>query len=154
MRHVFIVTSGAYSDYRISGVFSTKELAEEYVQLSGSDSIVEEYLLDEPINKTDDALWRVLLNIENHNVLSCEIVNYFEYIDRIDGVSYHEYHEGKCLMFYLRADTKERAIKIANERLNQVLCGRDMFYRRVFVEIIGCFGRGYPIVDYNTGEII
>lgn len=33
MRNVYIVTHGCYSDYSIAGVFDTRELAEEYIQL-------------------------------------------------------------------------------------------------------------------------
>ena len=154
MSNIFIVTSGDYSDYGISAVFSTRQLAEEYVQRHGTEYIVEEYPLDPLDDRTDNVLWNVLMKIENHDVLSCRRIDWFEYVDCKNSVRYFEYSVGRCLMFYLRADTMDRAIKIANERLNQVLCGKDMFYRRVFIQVKGYYGVEYPIVDYNTGEII
>ena len=154
MGDIFIVTSGEYSDYGISAVFSTRELAEEYVQRNGSDYRVEEYPLDPLDDRTDNVLWNVLMKIENHNVLSCRRIGKFEYVDCGNCVRYVIAHSGECLSFNLRADTMDRAIKVANERMNQVLCGRDMFYRKVFIKVKGYFGMGYPIVDYDTGEII
>lgn len=151
MSNIFIVTSGEYSDYRISAVFSTKELAKEYIQHHGSDYRVEEYPLDD---RVDNVLWNVLIKIDNHNVLSCRKIGEHEYKYLINSVRYVESPNGKCLSFGVIARTAEKAKKIANERLNQVLCGRDMFYQKVFIKVKGYFGMGYQIVDYNTGEII
>lgn len=52
----YVVTSGAYSDYRIEGVFSTKEKAEifkKYLEKDGFSDYpeIEEYELDKPIDK-------------------------------------------------------------------------------------------------------
>lgn len=32
MKNIFVVTSGQYSDYSITAVFSTRELAEEFIK--------------------------------------------------------------------------------------------------------------------------
>jgi hypothetical protein len=68
---VYVVTSGAYSDYGISAVFSTREKAEEFIRLRrefgttnldgtvfySDEYTVEEYALDEePVPKTG-AFW-------------------------------------------------------------------------------------------------
>lgn len=48
MAKVYVATSGDYSDYGIDGVFSAKELAEEFVQSTNpKEGQVEEYELDE-----------------------------------------------------------------------------------------------------------
>lgn len=155
MSNIFIVTSGDYSDYGISAVFSTRDLAEEYVQRNGSDYRVEEYPVDEPIDR-EERIWEVLLEIDNHNVVSCQSWRNEKYVPWPckNGVHYIKLARGWCLQFFIMADTMDRAIKVANERMNQVLCGRDMFYQKVFIKVKGYFGMRYPIVDYNTGEII
>lgn len=48
---VYIVTAGCYSDYRIKAIFSTQELANEYVSLCQDLELneIEEWELDNPI---------------------------------------------------------------------------------------------------------
>lgn len=52
MKSVFVISHGDYSDYRINRVFSTKELADDYVTkekiLNDIDYDIEEFPLDEP----------------------------------------------------------------------------------------------------------
>ena len=48
-----------------------------------------------------------------------------------------------------------RAIKVANERVAQIVANKDLFYASAFNKVEwGIFGiRDYPWVDYNTGKI-
>lgn len=48
MSEIYVVTKGDYSDYHIKGVFSTKEMANRFLdRLQSSDASMETYLLDE-----------------------------------------------------------------------------------------------------------
>ena len=44
---IYLVTEGEYSDYHIEGVFSSRELAEEYISGDCKDGSIEEYYLDD-----------------------------------------------------------------------------------------------------------
>jgi hypothetical protein len=46
MKKVYLVTSGSYSDYGVEAVFSTRELAKEWINGSKGDYDIEEYDLD------------------------------------------------------------------------------------------------------------
>lgn len=67
MPSVFISSTGAYSDWSIRGVFSTRELAEDYQrrcnteipkdeQYFGSFNDIEEHILDLPLTRADQGL--------------------------------------------------------------------------------------------------
>ena len=53
MAKIFIVTSGEYSDYHIDAAFSTREKAEEYVDIYGPDYMIKEYEVDAPVCDKD-----------------------------------------------------------------------------------------------------
>ena len=116
-KKIYIVTSGDYSDYRIERVFSTKEKANEFVQQHGTDYRIEEYVVDEEIKK-EQKLWLIAFDTKNNKLLSavshapndCNI----EFIDtckRQDSVC-----NDSSIIFWLEADTMDRAIKVAKER--------------------------------------
>lgn len=150
MKKVYIVTSGNYSEYHIEAVFTTKELAEDYVIHNGVDYDIEEYDVDEPFER-GDVLWKVRLNIDTHEERGCGVTDKDKFKDLIlydDSTC-----SGDCLTFWIVADTSERAIKVANERLNQVKAGAMMFYREVFRHHRDQWGDGYKYVDYHTGQI-
>lgn len=150
MKKIYLVISGGYPESRIEAVFSTKELAEEYVLHNGTDYEVEEYDVDVPFER-GDVLWRVRLNIDTHEERGCEATNKPAYKDL---VLYDDYTMcGDCLTIWVEADTSERAIKVANGRLNQVKAGGMMFYREVFRRNHTNWG-GYNHVDYRTGEVV
>jgi hypothetical protein len=51
MATIYVVTAGAYSDYHIAGVFSSKEKAAKFCPLAtddGREARIEEYELDKP----------------------------------------------------------------------------------------------------------
>jgi hypothetical protein len=149
MKKVYIVTSGDYSEYRIEAVFTTNELAEDYVLHNGVDYEIEEYDVDEPFER-GDVLWKVRMNIDTHEERGCGVTDKDEYKDLIlyDDCTC----SGDCLTFWIVADTSERAIKVANERLNQVKAGAMMFYREVFRRHRDRWGNTYKYVDYHTGQ--
>lgn len=110
MEKVYVVTAGCYSDYHISAIFSTQEKAEEYIAYHGTDYRMEEYPIDEEFER-EESVWRVSIDLQDgltstvrHNrdcaeVNTCQIVSFWR----------------QKINFYVRADTSERAIKIARE---------------------------------------
>lgn len=116
-KKIYIVTSGEYSDYGIERVFSTKEKANEFVQQHGTDYRIEEYVVDEEIKK-EHKLWLIAFDIKNNKLRSAvsHATNDFniKFIDtckRQDSVG-----NVSSIFFGLKADTMDRAIKIAKER--------------------------------------
>jgi hypothetical protein len=60
MNKIYIVTSGSYSDYQINAVFSTRELAQKYVdKFESTDYRVEEHELDTGTRNYDKSLYHV-----------------------------------------------------------------------------------------------
>lgn len=156
MDKVYIVTYGNYSDYSICAVFSTIDKAEEYVQQHGSMFRIEEHLLDEEVKQSE--IWDVEIGLLSHNIKQCESCSYSWSSERVDKFRIFEpvfrSSEWTAKMF-LRADSMDRAIKVANERVAQIVANKDLFYASAFNKVKwGIFGiRDYPWVDYNTGKI-
>lgn len=113
-KKIYIVTSGEYSDYRIERVFSTKEKANEFVQQHGTDYGIEEYVVDEEKVKKEEKIWKVEINIDNNSVIESIPHNFSR---REEGTcEYHEYMCNDVVDLYVKADSMDKAIKIAKER--------------------------------------
>lgn len=112
-KKIYIVTSGEYSDYSIDAVFSTKEKAEEYIQQHGTDYAIEEYDLDEEVEKKTK-LWKI--TFDKNGVAKAYTQDYLinETVDTC-YVCVLWYGE-RYIHFYVDADSMDRAIKIARER--------------------------------------
>jgi hypothetical protein len=156
MDKVYIVTHGGYSDYSICAVFSTRDKAEEYIQQHGNTFRIEEYSLDENVEQSE--IWIVEIGISTHNVKQCESVSDSWHNDKVDKFRVFEpvlSSDEWSIKIVLRADSMNRAIKVANERVAQIVANKDLFYASAFNKVEwGIFGiRDYPWVDYNTGKI-
>ena len=57
-KKVYVVTNGSYSEYAIEGIFSTRELAEAYVQKAKRGTI-EEWVVDEQQDVIQRPYWQV-----------------------------------------------------------------------------------------------
>ena len=156
MNKVYIVTHGIFSDYSICAVFSTIDKAEEYIQQHGNTFRIEEHLLDEEVKQSE--IWIVEIGMLSHNINQCESCSDSWSVERVDEFRIFEpvfrISEWSVKMF-LRADSMDRAIKVANERVAQIVANKDLFYASAFNKAEwGIFGiRDYPWVDYNTGKI-
>lgn len=156
MDKVYIITYGNYSDYSICAVFSTRDKAEEYIQQHGNVFRIEEHLLDEAVEHSE--IWSVEIGISTHKVKQCESVSDSWYNERVDKFRIFEpvlSSDEWSIKIVLRADSMNRAIKVANERVAQIVANKDLFYASAFNKVEwGIFGiRDYPWVDYNTGKI-
>ena len=156
MDKVYIITYGNYSDYSICAVFSTKDKAEEYVQQHGNTFRIEEHLLDEEVEQSE--IWGVEIGLLFHEIKHCESCSDNWSSGRVDkfrvfGPVFRS-SEWSAKMF-LRADSMNRAVKVASERVAQIVANKDTFYASAFNKVEwDIFGiRDYPWVDYNTGKI-
>ena len=117
-KKIYIVTSGEYSDYRIDAVFSTRELAEDYIQHNGTDYRIEEYNLDEEIDR-NTKLWRVEFDIKDGEFKEACVRDYAA-DDFRDTCYVSEYFRSHRIHFFVNAETMNKAVKIARERFAAV----------------------------------
>lgn len=139
-KKVYVVTSGTYSDYHITAIFSTNKRAKEYVLLkngseSYSDYRVEVYTLDElaPILDTGIRTFSFHMDREGnlvlhegselpkgdipedlHPVFSCHVKSLGWTMGRTTGFE-------DTRFFKVQARDLQGAIKIANEQRSQML---------------------------------
>ena len=113
-KKIYIVTSGCYSDYRIERVFSTKEKANEFIQQHGTDYRIEEYVVDEEKVKKEEKIWDVEIDIDDNSVIQSIPRNF---LCREEGTcEHHEYFRNDVVDLCVKADSMDKAIKIAKER--------------------------------------
>jgi len=117
--NVYVVTTGDYSDYHIEAIFSTKELADEYVRRGGDEYEVDEWELDTPI---PDALIRVSMFLDGR-VDSVDHVIVKEIKGSSEGfyMFTESFNGDVVLIWYVKTDSEERAIKVVNEKRIQIL---------------------------------
>lgn len=154
MDKVYIITYGDYSDYSICAVFSTRNKAEEYIQQHGNTFRIEEHLLDEEVEQSE--IWIVEIGMLSHKVKQCESYSDSWSRERVDKFRVFEplfSNSEWSIKLLLRADSMNRAVKVANERVAQIVANKDLFYTSAFTKIKRTFLYDYPWVDYNTGKI-
>ena len=152
----YVVTAGEYSDYRIEGIFSSREKAEEYINHSPDKNLngIDEWVLDkkkpnkrEKIFKVTSSFDKIDFHISGEEHYSIEYKDLMQY--------YIEWNRSHNIHFYIYTDTRERAIKIASERLRQVKAEEYFRYpllRRPCYEYYT--NQIYPTIHYHTGEIV
>ena len=152
----YVVTAGEYSDYRIEGVFSSREKAEEYINNSTNMTLngIDEWILDE---KKPDKREKIFSVISDFDKIDFHVYGREYYpIEYKDLMQYYiKWDKSHNIRFYIYTDTRERAIKIASERLRQVKAEEHSRYpilRRPATTI--CGQEKFPFTHYHTGEII
>lgn len=156
MDKVYIITYGDYSDYSICAVFSTRDKAEEYIQQHGDTYRIEEYSVDEEIEQSE--IWSVKIGLYSHKIKRCEWCDDNWSRERVDQFRVFEpsFSDSEwSIKMLLRADSMNRAVKVANERVAQIVANKDIFYASAFNKVErGIFRiQDYPRTDYNTGKI-
>lgn len=156
MDKVYIITYGDYSDYSICAVFSTIDKAEEYIQQHGNAFRIEEHLLDEVVEQSE--IWSVEIGMMSHKIKQCVSCSDGWSIERVDKFRVFEptFRNSEWgIKMFLRADSMDMAIKVANERVAQIVANKDIFYASAFNKIECGLLRiqNYPWTDYNTGKI-
>ena len=159
MAKVFIVTSGEYSDYGIDRVFSTRKLAEQYVDTKDDDWQIEEYELDEPIER-ETHIFAVRMSIRSKEVERCSISSC---LSKKDCIEYYERglfeNPDPRIIFYIESDSKERAIKIASERFGAVIANEKIVYEhlreRIVLNKVFCIPEyEYPLYNFINGNVV
>jgi len=124
MKQIFVVTSGIYSDYGISAVFSTRELAEEFIKdfprQSYDEHIIEEYLLDPKLPQPKGNRQGFFVQMSKSG--NCEFIrkeNSFQEEFFTGKISY--FHDHSSMNIYVFADDEQHAIKIANEKRGELI---------------------------------
>jgi len=160
-KKVYVVTAGDYSDYHIKGIFDSREKAEEYINHSTDSDLneIEEYNLNELKPDKREKLFEIRSDFEN---IDCKIVGPSSepmmYKDLMHIMNFGLGDRKQYIYFYICADTRERAIKIASERLRQVKAEEHFRYpllrRSIGVKYNGYEQQIYPFVHYHTGEVV
>ena len=124
---VYMVTTGCYSEYRVNGVYSTKEAAEYAHSLYNSGNEIEELTVDElPDHPRGLASWLVLMDGDGNTrdvhktdpMFSNESVRYYA-----AGLGWFR-ENNDCMVFTMWAKDKDHAVKVANEtRIMLKACG-------------------------------
>lgn len=130
MRHVWIVTTGVYSDYGICAIFSTEAKAEEYTERfkeradhTGFD------IVRWPLDQLDQLKGKYSYHVQmsrNGDVLQVtrDDVDYRldGEINRYSGIWYNKnLRPGRLFWASVTTDSEEAAIKITNEKRVQFI---------------------------------
>lgn len=121
MQKIFLVTSGSYSDYNVDAIFSTRELAEEWIKYQKDDDFtIEENELDPTIDKEsyDNIPTFSVTIFKNGDILSLFRMSQFtkkEFKTVINGPRYFGSPNTLTLDIITRARDEEHARKIAGE---------------------------------------
>lgn len=153
---VYVVTAGEYSDYRIKGIFSSREKAEEYINYSTNRDLngIDEWVLDEKKPNKREKIFKVESSFDN---IDFHINGGGDYpIEYKDLMQYYiDWNRKPGISFYIYTDTRERAIKIASERLQQVKAKEYFRYPLLRRPVTTSYGRDeFPLTHYHTGEVI
>lgn len=128
MRKVFVVTTGSYSDYGIDCIFSSKEKAQEYIDLFPSNEYndIEEYTLDFAnaaiarkkrglcVFTVDMLKDGTTIRIGKHDNSTLE--NHEQFVKYYPNREWLKPNQGYYLSISVWAKDEKHAVKIANEK--------------------------------------
>lgn len=157
-KKIYIVTSGEYSEYSIDAVFTTKEKAVEYVEQHGTDYSIEEYDLDEEVEKKTQ-LWCVEFCVEDVKLCNARPTRSYDRNKVVDTCfifdTFDYEKEKQYIRFYIDADSMDRAVKIARERFVAVKANEYIWLRLTRPYEINRFGtRKYESFNVKTNEFV
>ena len=156
MKKVYVVTEGCYSEYHISATFSTKEKAEEYIAYHGTEYRIEEYSLDKEFER-EESVWCVSIDMQDG---TASTFRYDYDCLEVNTCNIEEYRQD-TIYFYVRADTSERAIKIAKEHLGAIKAN-DYVWQKLNTMIVerkhGCYSswteRRMPTYNFKEERFV
>lgn len=111
---VYVVAEGAYSDYHIEAVLSTKKQARNYIINHANEYMgyqIEEYELDNGYPETNDKLFEVTMNDGMWEVKDAD--GWYGCVTKGTRAFYH--HEFGTYHNYIHAKDKEHALKIGQD---------------------------------------
>lgn len=123
MKTIYVVTAGEYSEYRVCGIFSTRENAEKYMRAFpkpgySSYNDIEEYELDQYIREIDRGLLPFWIRMyRDGEVIEVRQEDFFGNNKEVHWMTGGYWGPKQpWANFYVWAKNREAAIKIANER--------------------------------------
>ena len=155
-KKIYIVTSGKYSEYGIDAVFTTKEKAVDYVEQHGTYYNIEEYKLDEEVEKKTQ-LWYIMFCIEDGKLHEANPTSLKrdKVVDTCCVIYNFDMVRKPYICFYIDADSMDRAVKIAMERFAAVKANEYIWLRLTRPYEMDMFGRRkYESFNVKTNEFI
>ena len=160
-KKVYVVTAGDYFEYHIKGIFDSREKAEEYINHSADSDLngVDEWVLNELKPDKGEKLFELRSGFDNidFKVTGC-MSNTMLYKDLMCFKASTSWGGEDQAVFFVRSETRERAIKIASERLRQVKAEEHFRYpllrRAIMAKKFNSRIDLYPFVHYHTGEVV
>ena len=118
MKNVYVVTEGSYSDYRICGVFDSKELAEKFTKSFEKDLMeIEEYTLNPFLKEINEKYKAYFVRMTSEGkCLDVRLIDSFSCLD-----PKYSFDVKKNLYCSVFAEDEKHAIKIVNEYRIQIL---------------------------------
>lgn len=156
-KKIYIVTYGEYSDYSIDRVFSTEEKAKEYLDTKDDDYRLEEYDIDEPIERKE-MVYCVYFGLEEKGTAKAEMCDWQR--NKVGMIRVGKRIMSKpYLEIYVKSDSKERAIKIASERYGAVKANEKIMFPYLRYDILKEMGVVFDYnetayFDFKTGEAV
>ena len=118
MNTIYVVTEGSYSDYRICGVFDSKELAKKFAKSFGEDCMeIEEYTLNPFLKEVNENYKPFCIRMTSKG--ECKEVRIQDGYNCLD--SEYGFDSDKNLYCSVFAKDEKHAIKIVNEKRIQIL---------------------------------
>lgn len=123
MSSVWVVTEGSYSDYHICCIFSSRQLAENFIkkaklfQKYSDYNDVEEYEIN--IEEGQSSVWEVWFRVGGN--IDC----YFKSDQREEGITAFTEDTHNLLKITVKAETEESAIKIACDKRAEYLAQKE-----------------------------
>jgi len=156
---IYIVTSGFYSEYMVNAVFTTKEKAVDYVEQHGTDCNIEEYDLDEEVEKKPQ-LWNIDFCVEDGKFCEASPTSLTDYnmkvfVDTCRVEDSFGMEVKPHIHFYVDADSMDRAVKIARERFAAVKANEYIWLRLTRPYQLDGYGLNkYEKFNVKTNEFI
>lgn len=165
---VYVVTSGWSSDYRVEGVFSTKENAEKYISIFGEKDesfSTDEWEIDEYFNNRIRE-YVVNINYDTFCVTRIQEKEWVSFSNPSNSINGNIIAGTKIVNMVFITDKIDAIKKIATERLMQIKALEQIKFPYLFRKVVlgACptlqnisedrRNKHYPVYDFNTGHIL
>mgnify|MGYP001550988068 CR=1 FL=1 len=167
-KKVYVVTSGWSSDYKVEGVFSTKENAEKYVLVFGEKNdlfSIDEWEVDEYFNNRIRE-YVVDIDYDTGNVTRIQEREWVSFPNPSNSIKAYIIGGAPIIEMSFATDKIESIKKIATERLMQIKALEQIKFPYLFRKVVlgSCYAlpnisedrrnKHYPIYDFNSGHIL
>lgn len=153
-KKIYVITSGEYSDYQIVAIYTTREMADVFVQCNGDGYKIEEYDLNKPISKKKK-LWIISFNIESGELEHATTNDYIN--EKYKDICFYcdSYMDVARMHLYVESETMDKAKKIACDRFASIKANPYIWLRLTRPYDIKGYGtRLYEKYNIRTNEFI